>query len=219
MIRVMIVDDHAVVRAGLGQLLSQAVGIELVGEAVDGRTALATLESLGAETPGSVDVVLMDLSMPGMDGIEATRTIVTRWPKVRVVALTSFADREHVTAMVESGASGYLLKDSTPEELVRGIRAAADGGTPLAPAAASTLFQSRVERTQADDLTTREREVLAQLSLGLSNRKIAARMGISEATVKAHLTHVFHALGVSDRTSAALRARELGLAAPPDTSA
>jgi DNA-binding NarL/FixJ family response regulator len=205
MVRLMIVDDHAVVRAGLHRLLEQSTDIRVVAEAVDGAEALVRMAE---QEP---DVVLMDLSMPGMDGIEATRRIVSRWPHVRVVALTSFSDRERVLAMLDAGAAGYVLKDSSPDELVRAIRAAADGGVPLAPIAAAALMSTRAERTAADSLTAREREVLALLAHGMQNRGIAEQLGISEATVKAHLTHIYHALDVTDRTSAALLAHELGL--------
>jgi len=205
MIRLMIVDDHAVVRAGLHRLLEQSTDIEVVAEAVDGDDAIARMPE------HEPDVVLMDLSMPGTDGVEATRQIVARWPRTRVLALTSFSDRERVVAMLDAGAAGYLLKDSSPDELVRAIRAAADGGVPLAPMAAAALMSSRAERNAADSLTAREREVLGLLAQGMQNRQIAARLGITEATVKAHLTHIYAALDVPDRTSAALLAHDLGL--------
>jgi len=204
-IRLMIVDDHAVVRAGLHRLLELTVDITVVAEAVDGADALRLMDEHRPQ------VVLMDLSMPGIDGIEATRRIVAGWPTTRVVALTSFSDRERVLAMLDAGAAGYVLKDSSPDELVRAVRAAADGGVPLAPIAAAALMSTRAERTAADSLTAREREVLGLLAQGLQNRAIAERLGISEATVKAHLTHIYQALDVPDRTSAALLAHELGL--------
>jgi DNA-binding NarL/FixJ family response regulator len=212
-IRLMIVDDHAVVRAGLHRLLEQTTDISVVAEAVDGADALVRMQE---QVP---EVVLMDLSMPGIDGIEATRRIMASWPKTRVVALTSFSDRERVLGMLDAGASGYVLKDSSPDELVRAVRAAAEGGVPLAPVAAATLMNTRAERTAADTLTARERDVLGLLAQGLQNRGIAERLGISEATVKAHLTHIYQALDVPDRTSAALLAHGLGLStshhAPP----
>jgi DNA-binding NarL/FixJ family response regulator len=204
-IRLMIVDDHAVVRAGLHRLLEQSTDISVVAEAVDGADALL---QMAEHQP---DVVLMDLSMPGLDGVEATRQITARWPAVRIVALTSFSNSERVLAMLDAGAAGYLLKDSTPDELVRAIRAAADGGAPLAPVAVAALMRTRAKRTAADSLTGREREVLGLLAQGMQNRAIAEKLGITEATVKAHLTHIYHSLNVSDRTSAALLARELGL--------
>jgi DNA-binding NarL/FixJ family response regulator len=211
----MIVDDHAIVRAGLHRLLEQSPDIQVVAEAVDGSEALVRMAE------HEPDVVLMDLSMPGMDGIEATRQIVARWPAARVVALTSFSDRERVLAMLDAGAAGYVLKDSSPDELVRAIRATADGGVPLAPIAAAALMNTRAERSAAASLTAREREVLGLLAQGMQNRGIAERLGISEATVKAHLTHIYHALDVTDRTSAALLAHELGLSStyhsPPES--
>lgn len=204
-IRVIIVDDHAVVRAGLHRLLEQSTDIQVVAEAVDGSDAIARVAE------HEPDVVLMDLSMPGTDGIEATRQITERWPTVRVVALTSFSDSERVLGMLGAGAAGYVLKDASPSELIGAIRSAAVGGAPLAPMAAAVLMRSRTELMAADSLTSREREVLALLAQGMQNKGIAERLRISEATVKAHLTHVYHALGVSDRTSAALLAHELGL--------
>jgi DNA-binding NarL/FixJ family response regulator len=207
-IRLMIVDDHAVVRAGLHKLFEQSPDLAVVAEAVDGADAVAKMAEHEPQ------VILMDLSMPGMDGIAATREIVGRWPAARVVALTSFSDRERVLSMIDAGAAGYVLKDSSPDELVRAIRAAADGGVPLAPVAAAALMRTRTERTAAEALTARERDVLGLLALGMPNRSIAERLGISEATVKAHLTHIYQTLNVPDRTSAALLAHELGLATP-----
>jgi DNA-binding NarL/FixJ family response regulator len=201
----MIVDDHAVVRAGLHRLLEQSTDIEVVAEAVDGAHALALMAE---HQPG---LVLMDLSMPGMDGIEATRAIMAGWPLTKVVALTTFSDRERVLAMMEAGASGYVLKDASPDELVRAITASVDGGVPLSPIAAAALMSSRAERTAVDELTPREREVLVLLAKGLNNKTIAEQLGITEATVKAHLTHVYHALQVQDRTSAAILALQLGI--------
>jgi len=207
-IRLMIVDDHAVVRAGLHKLFEQSPDIAVIADAVDGADAIAKMAEHEPQ------VILMDLSMPGMDGIAATREIVGRWPAARVVALTSFSDRERVLSMIDAGAAGYVLKDSSPDELVRAIRAAADGGVPLAPVAAAALMRTRTERTAAEALTARERDVLGLLALGMPNRGIAERLGISEATVKAHLTHIYQTLNVPDRTSAALLAHELGLATP-----
>ena len=201
----MLVDDHALLRAGLAQLLSTADGIVVVAEAADGAEAL---EAVGAARP---DVMLVDISMPGMDGIEATKQVTRQFPDVCVVALTSFSDRERVVAMLDAGAVGYLLKDAEPAEVVRGIRSAAAGGSPLAPQAAYELLRARAARAPVAALSDREREVLEHLAEGLPNRVIASRLGITEATVKAHLTRVFLALGVTDRTSAALRAIQLGV--------
>jgi DNA-binding NarL/FixJ family response regulator len=157
------------------------------------------------------DVVLMDLAMPVMDGVEATRAIMSRWPGTRIVGLTSYSDRKRVLAMLDAGACGYLLKESDPDELVRAVRAAVAGEAPLAPVAASALLQARVDRAPLDALTNRERDVLAALAGGLSNRRIGDLLGISEATVKGHLTRIYLALGVPDRMTAAMRAREMGL--------
>ena len=203
MIRVVVVDDHQVVRAGLRMLLSRYEDLELVGEAADGQ---AGLEMVGATGP---DVVLMDLSMPVLDGVAATRRITAEHPDVHVVALTTFADREHVTAAIDAGAIGYLLKDADPEALAGGIRAAARGEVPLDPRAAQVLLDRRrgneepATRGQAD-LTPRELEVLELVGHGLSNRLIARRLGISEKTVKAHLTRIFGQIGAADRVQAAL---------------
>ena len=209
MIKVMVVDDHAVVRAGLTRVLGTASDLQIVAQAAGGKEALELLEHV---TP---DVILMDVSMPEMDGATATRRILDAHPHACVVALTSFGDRDRVIAMVDAGARGYLVKDGDPEELIRAIRAASQGQSPLAPVAASALLRSRQVRACLDDLTVREREVLELLAAGLPNRVIGARLGVTEATVKAHLTRVYTRLGVTDRVSAAMRARELGLGPQP----
>jgi DNA-binding NarL/FixJ family response regulator len=156
-------------------------------------------------------VVLMDLSMPVLDGIEATRRIVAAQPEVRVVVLTSLTDRERILGALDAGALGYLLKDAEPDELFRGIRAAAQGDAPLDPRAARELLTARVSDRPANGLTARERAVLALVGSGLPNKLIALRLGISEKTVKAHLTSVFRAIDVTDRTQAALWAQRNGL--------
>lgn len=204
-IRVMIVDDHTVVREALAHLLGLADDIEVVALAGD---AAAAVTQAAEHRP---QVVLMDVSLPGADGAAATRDLVRRWPSLRVVGLTSSCDRGDVLAMLDAGAIGYLLKEDEPREVLRGIRAAAAGGSPIAPRAATALLTSRPQRSPLAMLTGREREVLGLLATGCSNRAIAQRLGIREATVKAHLTRVFQALDVPDRTAAALRARELGL--------
>lgn len=206
MIRVVVVDDHGLVRAGLEELLSAAEDIEVVATAADGREAVATVER---ELP---HVVLMDLSMPRLDGVEATRLVVEAHPEVRVVALTSFSERERVLRALDAGAVGYLLKDSEPADLQRGIHAAARGEAPLHPKAAQAVLAARTERRGDPDLRPREREVLELVAQGMPNKLIARKLEISEKTVKSHLTQVFQAIGATDRTQAALWARERGLA-------
>src|SRR5204863_940937 len=153
------------------------------------------------------DVVLMDLSMPGVDGIEATRRLMAEQPESRVVILTSFSDRERILDALDAGAVGYLLKDAEPDELLRGVRAAARGESPLAPKAAQAVLEARAQSRPAADLTARERDVLELVADGLANKQIARRLGIAEKTVKTHLTNVFQRIGVTDRTQAALWAR------------
>lgn len=197
MIRVLVVDDHDVVRAGLRLLLGGFDDVECVGEAGDGEQAVQLVAST------EVDVVLMDLSMPGVDGIAATARIRQQSPEVRVVVLTTVADRTKVTAAIDAGAVGFLLKDTDPATLHEGIRAAHRGEAPLDPRAALALVDRR--RTAAGpQLTAREREVLALVGEGMSNRLIARQLGIAEKTVKTHLTSVFATIGVTDRTQAAL---------------
>jgi DNA-binding NarL/FixJ family response regulator len=205
MIRVLVADDHGVVRTGIARLLAAVDDLSVVGTAADGREAV---ELALAERP---DVVLMDLSMPVLDGIEATRRIVEELPETSVVVLTSFSDRQRILAALDAGAIGYLLKDAEPEAVVDGIRAAARGEAPLDPKAGRALLAAR-ERTEPEDrLSEREREVLALVARGLPNKLIARELAISEKTVKAHLTSIFRQLGVDDRVQAALWAREHGL--------
>jgi DNA-binding NarL/FixJ family response regulator len=201
-IRVVIADDHAVVRGGLEQLLSTTDDILLVGTAADGVQAV---EIVHAEHP---DVVLMDLSMPNIDGVEATRRIVTTDPEARVVVLTSFGDDRHISDALDAGAVGYVLKHAGPDELLDAIRAAARGDSPLDPKAARVLLASRRVGPGARRLSAREEEVVRLVAAGHANKLIARKLSISERTVKAHLTSVFAQLGVSDRTQAALWARE-----------
>jgi len=201
LIRVLIAEDHAVVRSGLLQLLGNVAEVEVVGAASDGEEAVAMA---AAERP---DVVLMDLEMPALDGIEATRRIRAADESVNVVVLTAFSDRRRILDAIDAGAVGYLLKDAEPEELVRGLEAAARGESPLDPKAAQALVAARAAQGSDPELTPREREVLALLADGLPNKLIARRLEISEKTVKAHLTNIFHRIGVSDRTQAALWAQ------------
>jgi DNA-binding NarL/FixJ family response regulator len=149
--------------------------------------------------------------MPNMDGIEAIGRVREQNPEARIVVLTSFSDRERILDALDAGAIGYLLKDAEPEELIRGVRAAAAGDAPLAPKAASAVLTARTEQRPAAELTPREREVLAALARGKANKQIARELGISEKTVKAHLTRVFEAIGVTDRTAAALWAQRHGI--------
>jgi DNA-binding NarL/FixJ family response regulator len=204
MIRVLLAEDHPVVRAGIESLLAVAEDVEVVGGVGDGEEAV----ELAAEL--QPDVVLIDLSMPRLDGIAATAQIVAARPDARVVVLTAFADRERILGALDAGALGYLLKDASPEELLGGIRAAARGEAPLAPKAATELLAARAEQRDAG-LTDREAEVLALVAEGLPNKLIARRLEISEKTVKAHLTRVFERIGVTDRTQAALWARRHGI--------
>lgn len=205
MIRVVIADDHAVVRHGLAQLLSTFADVELVGEAGDGERAVAVCEDT------QPDVVLMDLEMPVMDGIEATQQIKAQHPDVAVVVLTSFSDRDRILQALDAGAAGYLLKDVEPEELAKAIQSAARGDAPLDPRAARTVLGARRAAAPAFELSEREREVLMLVAEGLPNKLIARRLDISEKTVKAHLTSVFRQIGVTDRTQAALWAERSGL--------
>jgi DNA-binding NarL/FixJ family response regulator len=201
-IRVLIVDDHVVLRGGLEQLLATADDIELAGTAANGEEAIAQAAAL------EPDVILMDLSMPVLDGIEATQRIVEAQPDVHVVALTSFSDNRRILDVLRAGAIGYVLKHAGPDELLGAIRAAAAGGSPLDPKAARVLLDAQRVLRPAQELSSREVEVLRLVAAGLANKQIARRLGISERTVKAHLTNVFQRLGVTDRTQAALWAQE-----------
>jgi DNA-binding NarL/FixJ family response regulator len=211
MIRVLLADDHQLVRSGLAALLAGTEDIEVVGTAANGAEAV---EMARRTKPR---VVLMDLVMPVMDGVEATRRISAELPGTQVVVLTSFSDQERILAALDAGAIGYLLKDVDPAELVRGVHAAARGESPLHPKAARSLLSSRSEgRAEGDghrigrpdrqhvELTPREQQVLSLLRQGLANKQIARSLGISQATVKAHLTSVFQRIGVTDRVQAAV---------------
>lgn len=205
-IRVLLADDHPTMREGLARLLEATDDIEVVGAAADGREAV----ELAARE--QVDVILMDLQMPGVDGIEATRQIASSQSGAQIVILTSFSDRERIIEALDAGAIGYLLKDAEPDELLRGVRSAASGESPLAPKVASAVLRDRLDRDRPQvDLTAREREVLELIAQGLPNKQIARRLEISEKTVKAHLTSIYAAIGVSDRTQAALWAERHGL--------
>jgi DNA-binding NarL/FixJ family response regulator len=239
---VLLVDDHRLVRAGLAALIATVDDLVVVGEAEDGRQAVERARQLAP------DVVLMDLSMPVMDGVDATRALMAENPQVRVVILTSFSETERVSAALDAGAIGYLLKDCDPRELIAAVRAAAAGNVPLDPRVTRALltavrrpepapFDAAGDRGRADQasheaaheaptapidlasldgaadsagdkLSAREKEVLALVARGYANKQIARALGISERTVKVHLGNVFRRIGVGDRTSAALWARD-----------
>jgi DNA-binding NarL/FixJ family response regulator len=204
-IRLVIVDDHPLVRRGLCELFAAEGDIDVVDAVGDGDEAV---RSVLAQHP---DVVLMDVSMPDIDGIEATRRVLAVRPETRVVMLTSFAEHERVIEALDSGAIGYILKDAESDELVRGVRAAAAGDSPLSPRAARALVTARRGRRPFEELTARELDVLKLVARGLSNKQIAWRLAISEKTVKAHMTSIFGRIGVGDRTQAALWAQRHGV--------
>jgi len=203
-IRVAIADDHRVVRVGLEQLLGTFEDVQLIGAADGGEEAVRLVT---AERP---DVLILDLSMPDLDGVEVTRRLARGAPETRIVVFTSFSDRERIMQALDAGAIGYLLKDAEPEEIHGAIRAASRGEAPLAPKAAAALLAERSARPAGVELTAREREVLALVVAGLANKQIARRLGISEKTVKGHLTNLFQRIGVADRTQAALWAERTG---------
>lgn len=220
MTTVMLVDDHQLVRAGLASLIDASTDLEVVAQAANGQAAIALAQTVGPE------VILMDLSMPVMDGVQATRELVALLPTVRIVVLTSFSDHDRVAAALQAGAIGYLLKDCDPQDLLAAVRSAARGYTPLDPRVAGSLLPRPVlprpdpRRTAASrpaashpatrrpELSARELEVLVLVAQGLANKQIGRALGISERTVKAHLGNVFRRIGVADRTSAALWARD-----------
>ena len=204
MIRVAIADDHRVVRVGLEQLLQTFDDVEFLGAGAGGEEAVALC------TEHRPDVLLLDLSMPDVDGIEVTKRLRDASPDTKIVVFTSFSDRERIVQALDAGAVGYLLKDAEPEELHAAVQAASRGEAPITPRAAAALLADRRERPAAVALTVREREVLGLVVEGLANKQIARRMGISEKTVKGHLTNLFQRIGVADRTQAALWAERTG---------
>jgi DNA-binding NarL/FixJ family response regulator len=208
-IRVLVVDDHAVVRAGLSCLLAATDDLECVGTAGDGASALELVDRL---VP---DVLLLDLSMPGLDGVAVTQELRRSGRDARVLVLTSFCHSELVVDAVRAGADGYLLKQSGPEEIFEGIRAVVDGRSPVDPAAARELMSDVRSRTPVEELTEREQEVLEMVRQGQPNKAIARRLSISERTVKAHVTRIFHRIGVTDRTQAAVWAERHGVSGSP----
>lgn len=209
MIRVLIADDHHVVRRGLQFFLKTQKDIEVVGEAKNGVEAVQLVEQL------KPDIVLMDLVMPEMDGIEATKKIKAQWPEVQVLMLTSFSDKDHVLPAIEAGAAGYQLKDIEPDDLVNSIRQVMRGESIMHPAATTKLEETLKEEENLphikNPLTPREKDVLAELTKGKSNREIAASLYVTEKTVKTHISNIFTKLEVQDRTQAALYAVKHGL--------
>jgi len=209
MIRVLIADDHHVVRRGLLFFLKTQKDIEVIGEAKNGVEAVELVESL------QPDIVLMDLVMPEVDGIQATKKIKEKWPQVHILMLTSFSDKDHVLPAIEAGAAGYQLKDIEPDELVNSIRQIIRGENIIHPAATTQLEETLREEENLphvkNTLTPRERDVLAELTKGKSNREIASSLFVTEKTVKTHISNIFTKLDVQDRTQAALYAVKHGL--------
>jgi NarL family two-component system response regulator LiaR len=196
-IRVLLVDDHAVVRSGLGAVLAASDDMTLVGEAGDGEQAIQLCERF------QPDVILMDLFMPKMDGVAATEVIHKRWPQIRIIALTSFKEKEYVEGALKVGAMSYLLKNISAEELSAAIRRAVAGQPSLSPEAAQILIQNVNEPAKpGNDMTNREREILLLMVDGLSNSEIAGRLTVSQSTVKFHVSNILSKLGVTRRTEA-----------------
>lgn len=211
MIRVFLVDDHTVVRAGLAAYLDTEPGIAVVGEASNGRDAINQIAVL-ANADEIPDVVLMDLLMPVMDGISTTAEIKRQWPVVEVVAVTSFLEEEKIRGALEAGATGYLLKDADASDVAGAIRAAVAGEMHIDPAAAKALTAAlRAPKSAADELTTREREVVVLIAEGGTNRQIATRLGVSERTARTHVSNILSKLGLASRTQAAMWAVQCGL--------
>jgi len=201
-IRVLIVDDHQVVREGLKHMLAPQEDIKVVGEAVSGEDAIIQAQRLRP------DVVLMDIKMPGMDGIAATRELREKMPEIRVIMLTLYDD-EYVAQAVEAGASGYILKETSREQLIQAIRDAYRGYAPLAPSLTREVLTRLADLSRANRnslLTKRQREILKLVAAGLARKEVAAKLYISEATVKKELTLIFNKLGVSDQTQAVVEA-------------
>jgi len=213
-IRILLVDDQRLMREGLRILLELEPDLKVVGEAEDGQAGLEAYEKL------QPDVVLMDVRMPGMDGVEATWRLRERWPEARIIILTTFDDDEYIFEGLRAGAQGYLLKDVSGHDLAEAVRTVAAGGALIEPSVARKVVAEfarlapparTVESGLAEPLSNREREILRLLARGLSNREIAMRLSLAEGTVKNYVTNILQKLGARDRTQAALRARELGV--------
>ncbi|MGW2325173.1 response regulator [Streptomyces sp. NPDC001700] len=202
-IRVLLADDHPVVREGLSAMLDSAEGITVVGQAGSGEEAVVQAKALRP------DIILLDLRMGGMDGVEATTQILRQVPGCKVVIVTTYEDDSDILRAVEAGAAGYLLKGSSRQELIGAVQTAARGETVLTPSLAGKLFRSRT--AEPSPLSGREREVLRLVGQGLTNAEIGAKLFVAEATVKTHLLRSFKKLGVSDRTAAVMTAMERGL--------
>jgi NarL family two-component system response regulator LiaR len=208
-IRVLVIDDQVIVREGISLLLSQVEGIEVAGEAGDGQQAVAQALALRP------DVILMDLVMPGLNGIEATRQITAGWQDARVLVLTSYAGDDKVIPAIEAGARGFLLKDSSPADLIRAIRHVHEGRSSLDPAIASQVLlelrRPAKPPSSPDPLTERELEVLRLVATGLSNAKVAAQLVITEATVRSHVSNILAKLHLANRVQATLYALQVGI--------
>ena len=217
-ITVFLVDDHAIVRTGLRTYLDTEPGVRVVGEAGDGLEALARIDTL-ARGDGVPDVVLMDMQMPKLDGVETTARLKATWPGIDVIAVTSFIEEARIRAALEAGATGYLLKDADASDVVDAIRAAVAGEVRLDPAVAAALALSlRTPASSAETLTPREREVITLVAEGRTNREIGKRLGVAERTARTHVSNILAKLGLASRTQAAMWAVREGLVDAAETA-